>query len=179
MLDWCPMPASSPHWKRPPETSAEAIWEIADAVLGPNGQVRLEDVAEATGIPRATVYYYFPGRDPFVQWLVHEELDRAATAVQNAGTAERAVLALFDRWRSRPAVARRLLDGVGSEAWSALRVALGGALGGATDGDRPARRRDIAAVDALLGAVLASALAGSSTRADVRRLAATLSKTDP
>ena len=160
------MTASSPHWKRPPAASVEAIWEAAATVLGPNGQVRLEDVSDATGIPRATVYYYFPGRDPFVQWVVHEELERAR-AVLDAGSIERTALTLFDRWRRSPALARRLFDGVGSEGWAALVGSVAVTLAGT---ERRPTRRHRSTAGALVGAVLASALSRDATRADVRRL---------
>jgi AcrR family transcriptional regulator len=164
------MTPSRPHWKRPPPSSLDAIWEVADDVLGPNGQVRLEDVSEATGIPRATVYYYFPGRDPFVQWVVHEELERAAELVVPGVELQAVAVLLFERWRARPSVARRLLDGVGDDGWEALVRC----IAHATAGRRRVGRRDRVAAEALLGAILTSALSPSATAADVRRAASAM-----
>ena len=135
---------------------------MADDVIGPGGQVRLEDVSEATGIPRATVYYYVPGRDPFVEWVVREELLRAVEAL-----GDDPVEALFERWRSRPRVAARLTDAAASDEWRALVVAV-------AERRRAGRvsAADEAVANALVGAVLTSALRSSTPSSARRGLAA-------
>ena len=158
------MSRSSPLWKRPPERSAEAVWAVAHDVIGRGGQVRLEDVAEATGIPRATVYYYFPGRDPFVEWVVTEELRRAERELGDDPLAE-----LFERWRSRPTVAARLTDAATepTDEWRALVVAVARRLG-----TPRVTTADEARANALLGAVLTSAVQATTPAAARRGLAA-------
>jgi hypothetical protein len=101
---------------------------------------------------------------------VHEELERVSSEL-DPGSIERTALTLFDRWRRRPALARRLLDGVGSDGWAALIDAVAANLAGAER--RPSRRHRNAA-GALVGAVLTSALTAEANRGDVRRLAASM-----
>jgi TetR/AcrR family transcriptional regulator len=42
---------------------------------------RIDDVAEATGVPRATLYYYFAGKEDLLAWLLKSMLDVVAVAV--------------------------------------------------------------------------------------------------
>lgn len=74
--------------------------------------VRMEDLAAATGVPRATLYYHFSGKEAVLEWLLRSTLgDLArvvrAAALESPGDARqrlervvRAVLALMGR---RPA----------------------------------------------------------------------------
>lgn len=80
--------------------------------------VRMEDLAAATGVPRATLYYHFSGKEAVLEWLLRSTLgDLArvvgAAAVESPGDARqrleevvRAVLALMGR---RPAACRVLI----------------------------------------------------------------------
>ena len=50
---------------------------MADKLLATAGElalswdeVRTEDIAEASGIPRATLYYYFSSKDEILQFLL-------------------------------------------------------------------------------------------------------------
>ena len=170
-------------WKRPPQATVETIWDLADRVLGVNGQVRLEDITDATGIPRATVYYYFPGRDAFVAWVVEEELRRAAADVaqidsSTAGLLQsrRAAQVLVDRWRERPNVAARLLDGMNTAAGIALTDELARRLSPASSRRRP-RPGETASAIALATAALGLAVAAAGTtdrRMSTKVIAATL-----
>lgn len=84
--------------------------------------VRMEDLAAATGVPRATLYYHFSGKEAVLEWLLRSTLDdlaRAvgAAAVESPGDARqrlervvRAVLALMGR---RPAACRVLIADLG------------------------------------------------------------------
>lgn len=47
-------------------------------------QTRIEDLAEATGIPRATLYYYFAGKEEILAWLLRRTLAATAEAVAEA-----------------------------------------------------------------------------------------------
>lgn len=52
---------------------------------------RIEDVARATGVPRATLYYYFSGKEDILAFLLgtllEEVADNVARAANTAGTA--------------------------------------------------------------------------------------------
>jgi AcrR family transcriptional regulator len=54
-------------------------------------QTKIEDVAEATGIPKATLYYYFSGKEEILSFLLADSLnliaDAVAIAVDAPGTA--------------------------------------------------------------------------------------------
>lgn len=44
-------------------------------------QTKIEDVADATGIPKATLYYYFSGKEDILAFLLADSLDLIADAV--------------------------------------------------------------------------------------------------
>ena len=45
---------------------------------------RIEDVARSIGVPRATLYYYFAGKEDILAFLLRSLLEDVATAVQQA-----------------------------------------------------------------------------------------------
>jgi AcrR family transcriptional regulator len=49
---------------------------------------KMEDVATATGVPKATLYYYFEGKEDILAFLFKEVLDEVARAVDEAVQAE-------------------------------------------------------------------------------------------
>lgn len=103
---------ATPRWL---VESEEAVAEVF-ARLGYDG-TRMEDLAEATGVPRATLYYHFSGKDAVLGWLMRStvtELSAAAgaaaalpgTARQRLEQVLRALLGLMGR---RPAACRVLI----------------------------------------------------------------------
>ena len=73
-----------------PEGIAERL-EAAATVFADHGfeQTRMEDLAAATGIPRATLYYYFAGKEDILAWLLRVMLDEMAGAVAAAAATPR------------------------------------------------------------------------------------------
>jgi TetR/AcrR family transcriptional regulator len=59
---------------------------------------RMEDLAEATGVPKATLYYHFSGKEEILAWLLRSTLAALGEAVAAAAT--------------RPGAARRRLEAV-------------------------------------------------------------------
>ena len=59
---------------------------------------RMEDLAEATGVPKATLYYHFAGKEEILAWLLRSTLAAMSQAVTKAA--------------SRPGTARRRLEAV-------------------------------------------------------------------
>jgi TetR/AcrR family transcriptional regulator len=57
-------------------------------VLDPGPALRLEDVARLVGTSRATLYYYFSGRDDLLSFLLTEHTRRGAEAVRAAVRAD-------------------------------------------------------------------------------------------
>jgi TetR/AcrR family transcriptional regulator len=70
--------------KVPPAPLAERLWEVSDQVLAPGQDVRIDDLAELVGVPRATLYYYFSGKDDLVAFLLTQKLQRGTDAVAAA-----------------------------------------------------------------------------------------------
>ena len=83
-----PVPVRAWHDERPsvsesPLTSARPLPDNLQERIGLAAQVfaargleatRIEDVAKATGIPRATLYYYFPGKEYILAHLLRQTL---------------------------------------------------------------------------------------------------------
>lgn len=68
---------------RPVPDSIGGRLEPAATVFARRGfdQTRIEDIAEATGVPRATLYYYFAGKEEILAWLLRRTLEATAQAV--------------------------------------------------------------------------------------------------
>jgi TetR/AcrR family transcriptional regulator len=85
---------------------------------------RMEDLAEATGVPKATLYYHFRGKDEILAWLLRSMLSALGEAVAEAasgrGTARRrleaVVRAQLRVMAERPASCRILIAGLGRAA---------------------------------------------------------------
>jgi TetR/AcrR family transcriptional regulator len=103
--------------RKPNEELGRRLYELSDAFLAPAQEVRLEKVAELAGIPRATVYYYFSGKDDFMAFLLERHIDQGAEllkpalSMRGSPTARmRAVLgAMIDMLAAHPALCTHLL----------------------------------------------------------------------
>jgi AcrR family transcriptional regulator len=49
---------------------------------------KMEDIAAATGVPKATLYYYFEGKEDILAFLFNEILDEIARAIDSASRVE-------------------------------------------------------------------------------------------
>lgn len=74
--------------KRPPDDIADKLVKAADAFTGTGFDVSVDEVAKVTDIPRATLYYYFSGRDDLVAFFLNHKLDLARTAIAKAAASE-------------------------------------------------------------------------------------------
>jgi TetR/AcrR family transcriptional regulator len=83
--------------------------------------VRMEDIAAASGVPRATLYYYFAGKDDVLAFLLRSMLDdlrlSVATALEVGGSArtrlEAVVRAQLAHLAANPATSQLLLMNLG------------------------------------------------------------------
>ncbi len=106
--------------KTPPADLAERLWNIADRALQQEGEIRIDDLAELSGVPRATLYYYFSGKDDVLAFLLAQQLQRGTATIDAAvrsrgGPAERleAVLrAMLRTMADHPALCTRLMGGM-------------------------------------------------------------------
>jgi AcrR family transcriptional regulator len=70
--------------KRLPEDISQKLLEASEKLSGTNLDVSIDDVAQLADIPRATLYYYFSGKDDLIGFLLSDKLTRASVAVQKA-----------------------------------------------------------------------------------------------
>lgn len=70
--------------KIPPADLAERLLDASEQVLFGDPRPRLEDVARLVGASRATLYYYFSGRDDLLTFLLAAHAKRGAQTVRAA-----------------------------------------------------------------------------------------------
>ena len=73
--------------KSPPAELARRLVGVSEEILRPGRELRLEDVAALVGSARATLYYYFSGRDDLIGFLLREHVTAASAAIEAAVTA--------------------------------------------------------------------------------------------
>ena len=83
--------------KKPPEDLAAKLLAASDQFQGTGLDVSIDDVAKAADVPRATLYYYFSGKDDLVSFFINDKLERVSTAIAKASAAEGTVV---DRLRT-------------------------------------------------------------------------------
>jgi AcrR family transcriptional regulator len=72
--------------KVPPPELAERLWAVSDQVLAPGTDMKIDDLAALSGVPRATLYYYFAGKDDVFAFLLAQKLQRGTAAVAAAAS---------------------------------------------------------------------------------------------
>ncbi len=83
--------------KRLPEDIAAKLLEASNHLEGTNLDVSIDEVARLADIPRATLYYYFSGKDDLVGFFLSDKLSRASVAVQKAIASEGTVVDRLER----------------------------------------------------------------------------------
>jgi AcrR family transcriptional regulator len=163
--------------RRVPESIAQRV-DAAAGTFAEKGLVatRMEDVAEATGVPRATLYYYFKGKDAVFGFVLTRILERGREAIVAAlatpGTGAdrlRAVIrAQLGSMADEPAACQTLIMNLGQARqapelakavedafYSPLRALL---VEGQRDGSLRTVRSPETALSALFGAVTIAGL---------------------
>ena len=69
--------------KAVPADLAERLHANADAFLELGDDARLDDLAERIGVARATLYYYFSGRDDITSFFMREKLGRIGRTIRS------------------------------------------------------------------------------------------------
>lgn len=82
--------------KRPPTELAARLRSVADEVLTSDGAPSVDEVAAATQIPRATLYYYFSGRDELVDFLLLDKIETVGAAVSDAASGSQDPVTLLE-----------------------------------------------------------------------------------
>lgn len=103
--------------KRPPPQLAGRLRAAADELLGPDGAPSVDDMAGRTGIPRATLYYYFSGREELLDFLLLDKVEQIGKAIravavpdlQPAAGLEAVLSAVAETIAAHPALCTMLL----------------------------------------------------------------------
>ena len=75
--------------KRLPDNIAKKLLEATDRLPESGGfDVSIDDISKVVGIPRATLYYYFSGKDDLVEFYMNDKLERTAEAIGKAAAQE-------------------------------------------------------------------------------------------
>jgi len=104
--------------KVPPPDLAERLWAVSDEVLKPGAEMRIDDLAALAGIPRATLYYYFAGKDDLFAFLLAQKLQRGTAAIAKAAASRGSALdrlgavlrAMLSTMSDHPELCTRLLS---------------------------------------------------------------------
>jgi AcrR family transcriptional regulator len=70
--------------KNPPVDLAKRLLDVSDQALRTNPPPRLEDIAGLVGASRATLYYYFAGREDLLTFLLTRHAQDGADAARAA-----------------------------------------------------------------------------------------------
>jgi AcrR family transcriptional regulator len=103
--------------KVPPPDLAERLWAVSDEVLKPGTEIRIDDLAALAGIPRATLYYYFSGKDDVLAFLLAQKLQRGTAAIAKAAARPGSVIdrlggvltAMLETMAEHPELCTRLM----------------------------------------------------------------------
>lgn len=108
--------------KTPPEQLATRLFDASERILRLESEVKFDEVAATVGVPRATLYYYFSGRDDLTEYLLTRHLEAGSEVFAPALTGEsrpgdrlRALLlAMVGFLAEHPGVCGGLLSAMGS-----------------------------------------------------------------
>jgi TetR/AcrR family transcriptional regulator len=104
-----------------PKAMAAKLVASADGLVTSWDDVRMDDIASTSGVPRATLYYYFSSKEDVLAFLLHQLLDALTDAVAEADRPDQPVpdrLAAVVRSQlshlgESPAVAQLLVSNLG------------------------------------------------------------------
>jgi AcrR family transcriptional regulator len=83
--------------KKLPEDLSQKLIDASEQLTGTNLDVSIDEIAQIADIPRATLYYYFSGKDDLIGFFLADKLNRASVAVQKAINAEGSVVARLEQ----------------------------------------------------------------------------------
>jgi AcrR family transcriptional regulator len=83
--------------KQPPDDLAQKLIEASAQFAGTGLDLSVDEVAQAAGVPRATLYYYFSGKEDLVDFYLSYKLDSMSEAMQKAAASEGTVVERLDR----------------------------------------------------------------------------------
>jgi AcrR family transcriptional regulator len=78
--------------KTPPEDLAQKLLAVSDQLTGTDLNVSVDDIAKMAGVPRATLYYYFAGKEDLLSFFLSDKLHRVSVAIAKAVAGEGTVV---------------------------------------------------------------------------------------
>ena len=82
--------------KKVPEELATKLNAVADSFLARGDDARLDQLAEEIGVPRATLYYHFSGKDDLTTFFMQDKLGRVGVRVQEARNGDGSAIERFE-----------------------------------------------------------------------------------
>ena len=70
--------------RRPPDDLAQKLLDASEQFSGTGLDVSIDEVASMADVPRATLYYYFSGKDDLVAFFLNDKFTRVGDAVVKA-----------------------------------------------------------------------------------------------
>ncbi len=78
--------------KRPPDDLVEKLLAVSDQLTGTDLNVSVNDIAKMANVPRATLYYYFAGKEDLLSFFLSDKLHRVSVAIGKAVAGEGTVV---------------------------------------------------------------------------------------
>jgi TetR/AcrR family transcriptional regulator len=106
--------------KTPPADLAQRLQEASPEILRLGGDPNFDEISERTGVARATLYYYFAGRDDLFAFLLTSHLEEAAALFRSVDAddpvqhLQQVLEAMVEFLAARPGVCAGLLSALGS-----------------------------------------------------------------
>ena len=103
--------------KHPPADLTERLWQVSDQFLALGSDGKVDELAELSGVPRATIYYYFSGKDDVMSFLLAQKVERAGVVVAEAAMGDgppierlgRVFRVMLHQMADHPALCTRLM----------------------------------------------------------------------
>ena len=83
--------------KRLPVDISKKLVDASEKLSGTNLDISIDDIAQLADIPRATLYYYFSGKDDLIGFFLSDKLNRASVAIQKAINSEGTVVERLEK----------------------------------------------------------------------------------
>ena len=102
--------------KTPPAELTERLLKVSDQLEGTEFDVTIDEVAKLADVPRATLYYYFSGKDDLIAFFLNEKFSLVREAIASAAASEgsvserlaRAMTAILESLEAHPPLCTEL-----------------------------------------------------------------------
>ena len=74
---------------------------LSEDYLAEAGEFRIDEVAKAVEVPRATLYYYFPGKEHILAHLLASTLSEMAARLEAAASSDGTGRERLEHWNPR------------------------------------------------------------------------------